>query len=81
MDERDAPRHRKYLGVMSAAVDDNAHYTNRCVPRIVQNTFAVAVFALYSQYTVLHVNIDRKLIVKKRRYNSYKVSTSTSIVS
>jgi len=35
------PRHRKYLGVMSAAVDDNAHYTNQCDPRTVQNTLAV----------------------------------------
>jgi len=96
-DVRDALRHRKYLGVMSAAVDDKAHYTNRCVPRTVQNTLAVPIFALYFQHSVksfivmkeevgtprkfstfvldykaLHLNINRKHIVKKQSNNPYE---------
>lgn len=96
-DVLDALRHRKYLGVMSAAVGYKTHYTNRCVPRTAQNTLAVPIFALYFQhsvksfilmkeevgsprkvstfildYTALHVNINRKHIVKKQRNSSYE---------
>jgi len=50
-DVRDTLTHRKYLGVMSAAVD-KAHYTNRCVTRTVQNALAFPIFALYFQHSV-----------------------------
>jgi hypothetical protein len=68
---RDALRHRKYLGVMSAAVDDKAHYTNRCVPRTVQNTLAVPKFTLYFQHSVKYFILMKEAVGSPRKLSTF----------
>ena len=70
-DVRDALTHRKYLGVMSAAVDDKTHCTNRCVPRTVQNTLAVPIFAPYFEHSVKSFILMKEEVGSPRNVSTF----------
>jgi hypothetical protein len=54
-----------------AAVDDNAHYTNRFAPRTVQNTLAVPIFALYFQHTRLSFTLMKEAVGSPRKFSTF----------